>query len=115
MIRVVIHSGQQSLERPLGATLGPKIQLQVIPDHASVLNKIAQQQVDVVVVDLDARFASVEDQFSFIAQLRTTNLPVLVLTDDDCRSTALDLLQEGVYDYFRKPPSPLEMSVVIRR
>jgi len=47
--------------------------------------------------------------------LRTTDVPVIVLTDDDRRSTALELMQHGVYDHFRNPPSPLEMTIVIRR
>lgn len=115
MIQVVILSGQVSLERPLGATLGSNIQVKVISDASAVRQRIREGRADVIIVDLDTRFSRLEDQFAFIAELQDPDLPVLVLTDDDRRSTALDLLQRGVYDYLRKPPSPMEMAIVIRR
>ncbi|MFN7934505.1 MAG: sigma-54 dependent transcriptional regulator [Bryobacteraceae bacterium] len=115
MIRVVIISGQSALERPLMVTLGEGFHVRVTADRRAAHQEIARGQVDVVVVDLDTRFSALDDQFQFLDELRGSDLPVLVMTDDDRRSTALDLLQHGVYDSFRKPPSPIEMRIVIRR
>ncbi|MEO8026349.1 MAG: sigma-54 dependent transcriptional regulator [Bryobacteraceae bacterium] len=115
MIRALLYSDQSALQQILGATLASNIHLQVDSDKQGVLDRIAQKQVDVLIVDLNAGFVPLEIQLAFIAQLQTTDLPVLVLTDDDRRSTALELMQHGVYDHFRNPPSPLEMTIIIRR
>ncbi|HUQ92719.1 MAG TPA: sigma-54 dependent transcriptional regulator [Bryobacteraceae bacterium] len=115
MIRVLIVSGQTSLQRPLGAILEPEMTISVQADRKSALDLISRDQADVVIVDLDTRFAPLVQQLAFLSELRGAGVPVLVLTDDDRRSTALELLEHGVYDQIRKPPSPLEMSVVIRR
>jgi len=114
-IRVLIFSGQLNLQRPLEATLGPDIEVRVEADRRAALATIARRQTDVVIVDLDSRFAPLEAQLAFIAEMRGTDLPVMVITDDDRRSTALELLEHGVCDHFRKPPCPMEMSIVIRR
>jgi len=103
------------LQQLLGATMEADFRLQVESDRQRVLDRIAKKQVDVLIVDLNAHFTPLESQLAFIGQLQAVDLPVLVLTDDDRRSTALELMQHGVYDHFRNPPSPLEMSIVVRR
>ena len=113
-VRVVIFSRQSALQQLLGATLGADISVQVESDGRRILGLIAQGRADVVIVDLDSRFAALETQLAFIAKLKGIDLPVLVLTDDDRRSTALELLEHGVYAHFLKPPSPVEMTVIIR-
>jgi DNA-binding NtrC family response regulator len=40
---------------------------------------------------------------------------VVVMTDDETRATAMQLVEHGAYDYFRKPPHLLELKLVVRR
>ena len=63
MIRVVVISGQAVLQHALVATLGEGFQLCVTADRKAARHEIARGQVDVAVVDLDSRFASLEHQF----------------------------------------------------
>jgi DNA-binding NtrC family response regulator len=48
------------------------------------------------------RFSS---NFGFFDEIRDFGVPVVVMTDDDGRATAMDLVQRGVYNYIRKPPA----------
>jgi DNA-binding NtrC family response regulator len=42
-------------------------------------------------------------------------MPIIVMTDDLSRSTTTEFLLRGAFDCIRKPPSLLELTVVIRR
>jgi DNA-binding NtrC family response regulator len=42
-------------------------------------------------------------------------MAIVVMTDDDARSTAIELVERGAYGYFRKPPAVREVRTIIRR
>jgi DNA-binding NtrC family response regulator len=56
-----------------------------------------------------------ESLLEFIEKVQAAGVPVLAITDDDRRSVALQLMERGVSEQFRNPPSPLEMTLAIRR
>ncbi len=114
MIRVLLQSSRPSLEPLLGATLGAGIALQVESTESKVFELMDRKQVDVVIVDLEFS-AQVTSGLTFISRVRESGLPVLAITDDERRSTSLELLERGVSDQFRNPPSPFEMTLAIRR
>jgi DNA-binding NtrC family response regulator len=76
---------------------------------------LASDQVDVLIVDLDSAHSALEEQLVFLTEIKGSRVPVVVMTDDDRRSTALELVGHGVYDYFRKPPSIVELKFVVNR
>ncbi|MEP6960972.1 MAG: sigma-54 dependent transcriptional regulator [Acidobacteriota bacterium] len=115
MIRTLLYSKRPNLEHALGATLGSDIDFRVESEELQFLAQIQAKKADVIIVDLNGRTAALDSQLELIAKAQEPGLPVLVMTDDDRRSTALELMQRGVCDHFRNPPSPLEMTIVIRR
>ena len=115
MIRLLFYSKDQKLQPVLSATLGADFQVAVESSMELVKQLTAQEQCDVVVLDFDASYSSLEEQLELFDQIHHLPIPIVVMTDDDRRSTAMELVQRGVYDYFRKPPSLPELKIIIRR
>ena len=115
MIRILLHSRDTKLQPLLGPTLGPDFRVMVEPSSARIKTLIAQEECDVLILDLDSTYSTIEQQLAVLDEIRGTQIPVVVMTDDDRRSTAMELLQRGVYDYFRKPPALPELKVTVTR
>jgi len=84
-------------------------------DPSKLEQFVTAEQVDVLILDADSNYSSVAVQIAFFDQIRDSRVPVVVMTDDSRRATVLELLQRGVYDYLRKPPSLPELKMVVRR
>src|SRR5260370_15968790 len=115
MIRLVLSSGDPKLQGVLTPALGSDYSVLVESNKANLQRLIAEEQVDVLILDLDPNYSSVEEQVAFFQEVRDCRIPVVVMTDDSRRSTVIDLMQRGVYDYLRKPPSLPELKIVVRR
>jgi DNA-binding NtrC family response regulator len=76
---------------------------------------ISQGRCDVLILDIDSSSHPVQRQLQFFDEIRDFGVPVVVMTDDDGRATAMDLVQRGVYNYIRKPPALPELRIVVRR
>src|SRR4051794_7229173 len=115
MIRLVFYSQDLKLQHLLAPTLGTEFEVVVEPRQERVKQLLEEKACDVLVLDFDSSHGTTEEQLGFYDEIRNTKVPIVVMTDDDRRSTALELVDRGVYDYFRKPPCLPELKVTIRR
>jgi len=115
MIRLALSSGDSKLQGVLSPALGSEYSVLVESNKANLMRLIAEERVDILILDLDSNYSSVEEQLAFFQEVRGYRIPVVVMTDDSRRSTVIDLMQRGVYDYLRKPPSLPELKIVVRR
>lgn len=115
MIRIVLYSQDAKLEPLLASALGPQYRLTLVSDREALGQHICQEEADILVLDFDSQYASLEEHLAFYDEIRECQVPIIVMTDDVRRSTAMELLQRGAYDTVRKPPSLVELSVVVRR
>ncbi len=115
MIRLIFYSQDVKLQYLLAPTLGADFEVVVESKQDRVKQLIAEKHCDVLVLDYDSSHGSTEQQLGFYDEIRNTNIPIVVMTDDDRRSTAMELVHRGVYDYFRKPPSLPELKIIVRR
>src|SRR5579864_6461443 len=115
MIRLVLFSGDPKLQRLLAPALGSDYSVLVESDPSKLKQFIAAEHVDVLILDADSNYSSVQEQVAFFDEIRDSRVPVVVMTDDSRRATVLELLQRGIYDYMRKPPSLPELKIVVRR
>jgi len=99
MIRLALSSGDAKLQGVLSPALGSEYSVLVESNKANLLRLIAEEQVDVLILDLDSNYSSVDEQLVFFQEVRGCRIPVIVMTDDSRRSTVIDLMQRGVYDY----------------
>jgi len=113
MIRLLLYSQDKKLPLLLGPTLGSEFEVSLESSLDRVKELVRNQRCDVVILDLDSD--STDQQRSFVEDMRFQRMPVVVMADDDHREAAMDLVQRGVYDYFRKPPSLAELKIVVRR
>ncbi len=114
MIRLLLYSDSE-LEFILAATLGPDYRVVVESNKDKVKRLLAADQVDVLIVDLDSTNSGLTNQLEFLSDIKGSRVPIVVMTDDDRRSTAMELVGRGVYDYFRKPPSIADLKFVVGR
>jgi DNA-binding NtrC family response regulator len=113
MIRIVIFSGDSKLQPLLSAALGSAYSVVVESNTVKLKRLLKDEQIDVLILDLSSD-ASVTEQLALFDEIGPSRLPILAMTEDDRRSTALQLLQRGVYDIVRKPPSLVELRVIIQ-
>jgi len=101
MIRLVLFSEDPKLQRLLAPALGPEYSVVVEASRAKLKQFIVDEQVDVLILDLDSNYSSVHEQLAFFDEIQDSSIPVVVMTDDNRRSTAIELLERGAHDYLR--------------
>src|SRR5579859_3860234 len=114
MIRLLLYSDSK-LQDVLTVTLGSGYSVLVESNRDKVKKLLTGEQVDVLIVDLDSTNSALTEQLAFLAEIKGSSVPIVVMTDDDRRSTAMELVGRGVYDYFRKPPSIADLKFVVGR
>jgi DNA-binding NtrC family response regulator len=115
MIRLLLYSQNLSLQSLLAPTLGCDFSLFLERRMDRIREIISKGQCDVLILDLEPGSYPIQQQLGFFDEIRSLGVPVVVMTDDDSRATAMDLVQRGVYNYIRKPPVLPELKIVIRR
>jgi DNA-binding NtrC family response regulator len=115
MIRLLLYSQDHEIQALLAATLGEEFSLLPERRGETIKEIISQKGCDVLILDLDYGSSAVQQQLEFFDEIRDCGVPVVVMTDEDSRATALDLVQRGVYNYIRKPPVLPELKIVVRR
>jgi DNA-binding NtrC family response regulator len=115
MIRLLLYSSDPDLQVLLGPTLGGEFSILLERRMDRIRQLITEGQCDVVIYDLDCTFLPLQQQLGQFDQICDLGIPVVVMTDDDSRATAMDLVQRGVSNYIRKPPALPELRIVIRR
>ncbi len=115
MVTLVICSADSRLEPILAAALGPAYSVRTEANRTRVMDMIGRGQIDVLLLDLESGSTSLAEDLAFVGQVKNHHVPLVAMTADGTRSTALELVQKGVYDYIRKPPSIIELKVVVKR
>ena len=115
MTRLLLHSTDPKLQPLLASALGAEFCLSVETEAGRFLKTVADGHFDVVILDCDSNRRSTDKQIELYDGLGGCKAPVIVMTDDTRRSTAIEFLQRGAYDCVRKPPSIMELKVILRR
>lgn len=113
-LRLAFHSQDLKLRLLLAPALGKEFQVIIEPDRKKLQNLIAEELCDVLVLDLDSTY-SAREPVSFFEEVVGSGIAIVVMTDDDSRSTAIELVEHGAYGYFRKPPALRELRAIVRK
>jgi DNA-binding NtrC family response regulator len=111
MLKLLLHSRDLHLRNLLGPTLGSEFRLIVESDARRVAELVTA--CDVLILDT-AGFSRTHLHETY-ASVRGTSVPVVAMADDEHRSIALELVEMGVYDWFRRPPVMSEFKGVVLR
>ena len=115
MIRVALFSQDVKLQPLLAPALGRDFEV-MVETHADRLSELLQANpFDILILDLDSENSRVETHIDVFNDVNHTGTTVVILTDDACRPTAIDLVQRGAHSYCRKPPAMRELKAMMRR
>jgi DNA-binding NtrC family response regulator len=113
MLRLLIHSRDLQLRNLLGPTLGPDFRLVVESDRARTKDLVMMGACDVLILDTEGfPPGHVLDLFD---DIRGASIPAVAMASDANRALALELVERGVYDSFRRPPVIAELKKVVLR
>jgi DNA-binding NtrC family response regulator len=115
MIRLLVHSRDHRLRPLLSVALQPDFGVQVEADAERVKELALSEQTDVLILDLDSDYSDWEKTLTLFDRIESCSVPIVVFFDDKTRSTALELRQRAAFDSLRKPPSLVELRIILRR
>jgi DNA-binding NtrC family response regulator len=115
MIRVVLLSEDVKLHSLLAPALGEEFQVITETNVDGLKNLSQHTPFDVVLVDIESANANFDTHPEWIAALNQTGAMVVVLTDDEGRPYAVDLIARGAFNYCRNPPAMRELKAIIHR
>ncbi len=116
---VLVVDDHDSVRKQLYWALEENYRVLEADSRLSALAKLEKEPVDVVLCDL--RMPPVESDITeglaLLEAVRVSHplLPVIVITGDEDRETALKVVQRGAYDLFYKPFKVDEVEIIVRR
>ncbi len=116
---VLIVDDEEPLRKQLRWGLADDFHVLEAHDRDTALRAVKQHEVDAVLLDL--RFPPKLDDISggreILDAIRTirASLPVIIMTGDHDRGTAVEMVARGAFDLFRKPVDLDELKVIVRR
>src|SRR5579871_11306 len=113
MIRVALCSLDVKLPPLLAPALGREFALIAEPNHARIKQLLERGEFSVLLLDLDSECGRVAQQVEFFDEIRS-EISTVIITDDDARPTAIDLVTRGAHGYCRKPPALRELKAMLR-
>lgn len=85
-----------------------------VPSGKNALELLEKEELDLVITDIKMPDVSGVDVLKKVNALNL-NTPVIMITAFSSNETALEALNQGVYDYISKPFNVDEMRIIIRR
>jgi len=114
MLRIGVFSEDYKLQPLLSSALGKEFQV-ILESDEERMSQLLAGRCDVVILDLDSSYASLERRMKYCRQIATHPIPSVVMADDSLRAAAIELVQLGSHGYCRKPPSVRELKAMLYR
>jgi len=80
-----------------------------------VADLLAAKPQDVLLLDFDSDFSDVARLVEVYEEMIGCGTAVIVLTDESCRSAAMEMVHRGAHSYVRKPLAMRELKAAIRK
>jgi DNA-binding NtrC family response regulator len=118
--RLLIVDPEERFSIVLRSVLGHGYLVEHVPTIPVGIARLTEGEVDVVLLNWDAPGGSAEgrelrEELLTVAASLPAAIPVVVLTADGRRETALEMMRKGAYDLFVQPLDVLELKLVIDR
>jgi two-component system response regulator PilR (NtrC family) len=116
--KILIVDDDPALQEQLAWALKHDFELVQCLDRESALKAAASEAPDLVLLDLHLPPTNLlDDGLKNIGEIRRANpeAVVIVMTGDEKTGTPLRAIEEGAYDYFRKPIDLPELRIIINR
>ncbi len=116
--RILIVDDDEHLRGQIGWSLNEHYTVFQAGDRQQGLEAAITEKPDLMLLDLHLPPGrATREGMSLLKETRKRGLDtmVIVMTGDESRESALRAIEEGAYDYFRKPVDLAELKLVIRR
>jgi DNA-binding NtrC family response regulator len=115
MIKVGLYTEDRLLQPLLASALGKEYLVLLVPDVKAMNSLVLGRKCEVLLLDLSSNHDSMQERIEFSRQLIASNIPLVVMADDDLRSIAFELLRKGAFGYCRRPPSIRDLKTLLSR
>ncbi len=116
---VLVIDDHEAIRKQLFWALEDNYRVLEAASRQEALKKLESEQIDAVLCDLRMPPAEsdISEGLAILEAVRSDNplLPVIVITGDDDRETALKVVQRGAYDLFYKPFKVDEVEIIVKR
>ncbi|MCI0338963.1 MAG: sigma-54 dependent transcriptional regulator [Acidobacteria bacterium] len=116
---VLVVDDHESVRKQLYWALEENYRVLEASSRNQALTLLDQQEVDVVLSDLrlPPAEAEISEGLAILEAVKRLKpqLPVIVITGDEDRETALEVVHRGAYDLFYKPFNLEEVEIIVRR
>jgi DNA-binding NtrC family response regulator len=116
---VLVVDDHENVRKQLYWALEDNYRVIEADSRARALAIVEQEPLDVVLCDLrmPPNQQDITEGLAILEAVRKFNplLPVIVITGDEDRETALKVVQRGAYDLFYKPFNVAEVEIIVRR
>lgn len=113
-IRVGLYSEDGTLQPLLASALGKEFLVLMESDEDGLDALIASGECDVLILDLYCNHDSLVGRTICARRLIKSNIPSVILADDNLRSTALELVRLGAYGQCNRPPLISDLKDLVR-
>lgn len=113
-IEIAVVSRDTRLIDVLASALGPAYAVTAASDDSVAALTADRRRPDVVILDISSG-GSETDPKAFLAELAVTQIPVVIMADDNARRRAMELSLSGPQLCVRKPPALPELKTALQR
>src|SRR5580658_4859797 len=115
MIRIGLYSEDRTLQPLLSSALGKDFQVLLESGRDEMDRLIADGECDVLILDLSSHHDTLQERMECSRHLIASNIPAILLAEDNLRSTAFELVRSGAFGYCRRPPSIRDLKTMLQR
>jgi DNA-binding NtrC family response regulator len=115
MVRTALYTASVKLQNLLAPALGPGFKLVSQLDPELCKQMLFDGEIDVLLLDLESDSSTPDQQAKLFEEICASEVPTVILTDDDSRPAAVDLVTRGAFGYCRKPLALRELKALITR
>ncbi len=115
MTRIGLYSEDRTLQPLLSPALGKDFEVILESDGEGMDALISAGNLDVLILDLYSHEDSLQTRIDCARRLIASNVPAILMADDNLRSTAFELVRSGAFGYTRRPPSIRDLKTMLSR
>jgi DNA-binding NtrC family response regulator len=115
MIKIGLFSEDRTLHSLLSSALGKDYEVLLEPDGDAMDCLVSAGGCDVMIIDLHSKENSLQTRIEYARILIASNVPAILMADDNLRSTAFELVRSGAFGYCRRPPSIRDLKTMLTR
>ena len=115
MTKIGLFSEDRTLHSLLSSALGKDYEVLLEPDGEAMDCVASAGDCDVMILDLHSQEDSLQTRIEYARILIASNVPAILMADDNLRSTAFELVRSGAFGYCRRPPSIRDLKTMLTR